>query len=140
MPFIAILNILWPIAALITPALIGAGILWLRSQFATKAELEAVKADLPARMTALGKEVDNRLNAHAERFERGSAKFADHDKRIALVEADCKEVPTRQNLQAELSQISQRLRGVETGFEGMERQLNTTNDYLKIIVDKGFKG
>jgi hypothetical protein len=119
---------MWPIAVIITPVIVGAGILWLKTQFPTKGEL-----------TAHEREVQTDLKKHTDRFEAGSRKFAEHDKRLALVEEECKSVPTRQSLQGELSQLSQRMRGVEVGFESVGRQLGTTNDYLKIIVDKGLK-
>ena len=128
MSWIQWLQILWPIAVILIPIIIATGLLWLKTQLATKTELKASEAELKGR-----------LNDHADRFERGSTKFADHDKRLAIVEEECKGAPSRQTLQGELSELSQRIRGVEVGFEGVGRQLNTTNDYLKIIVDKGFK-
>ena len=123
-----ILQVAWPIAAVITPLVLGAGFIWLKTQFPTKAELKQLE-----------KELEQRLDGHADRFERGSTKLADHDKRLALVEEDCKSIPSRQTLQEALSQLSQRVRGIEVGFDGVSRQLGTTNDYLKIIVDKGLK-
>lgn len=128
MDWLKVLQVLWPIAVILLPLIVGAGFLWLKTQFPTKGEL-----------TAHEKEVERKLEEHASRFERGSGKFANLDRRLALVEEECKSVPTRQNLQRELSELSQRIRGIEVGFEGVGRQLGTTNDYLKIIVDKGFK-
>jgi len=128
MRWLDILQVLWPIAVIIIPLMLGAGFLWLKTQLATKAELKSLEAD-----------TDKQFRENAGRFERGSKKFSEHDKRLAIVERDCEEVPTRQTLQTELSQVAQRLRGVETGHQAIERQLGTANDYLKIIVDKGFK-
>jgi hypothetical protein len=126
--WLQVLGVLWPIAVIVIPIVLTTGFLWLKTQLATKAELKTVEGELEAR-----------INDHSGRFERGSTKFADHDKRIALVEEECKSVPSRQDLQFNLSEVSQRLRGVEVGNDFIKRELSTANDYLKIIVDKGFK-
>lgn len=126
--WLEVIRALWPFAVVITPLVLGSGFLWLKTQLATKAELSKLET-----------ETEESLNKVADRFERGSQKFAEQDRRLALVEKECESVPSRQTLQSELSGVAQRLRGVESGFDGIRTQLGTTNDYLKIIVDKGMK-
>lgn len=128
MNWLQYLQALWPIAVVIIPIVLGGGFVWLKTQFPTKHELKTIE-----------KELQERLDRHSKRFESGKDKFAEHDRRIAVVEEDCKRHPSRDTLQGSLSELSQRVRGVEVASEAMERQLNTANRYLEMIVDKGIK-
>jgi hypothetical protein len=42
-------------------------------------------------------------------------------------------------MQIELSNLAQRMRGVETSFDGVKRELGTTNTYLHPLNDQGLK-
>ena len=129
MSWLQVLQILWPIAVILTPLVVGAGFLWLKTQFPTKTELTKVEDELSATL------VD-----HRERFERGSRKFADHDKRIALVEEECAGAPTKNDINQGMTVLAGRMSGVESGLKGVERQLNTQHDYLRTLIDQGLNG
>lgn len=122
MTWFDIVQTLWPIAVIILPLVVGAGILWLKTQFPTKTDLDALKTD------------------HAGRFERGSAKFAEHDRRLALVEDDCESAPSKNDLNEGMTVLAGRMSGMESAMRGVERQLGTQHDYLRTIIDKGLTG
>jgi hypothetical protein len=124
--WISVLQILWPIAVTVLPFVVGGGFLWLKTQFPTKGELDAVRA-----------EISRRIEEHAKRFERGSTKFAEHDRRLALVEDDCESSPSKGDLNQGMTVLAGRMSGVESAMKGVERQLNTQHDYLRTIIDKG---
>jgi len=114
----SLLNImidLWPIISAITPILFGAGFLYLRTQFPTKADFDSLArtvGDLANRLTATTTAVDHLAQ------EQDSA-------------------PTRIQLMEKIAAVDARVSGVERGLGSIERQLNSTNDYLKILVDRG---
>jgi hypothetical protein len=117
---------IWPIAVSILPLIVGAGFLWLKTQFPTKSELAALEGELV-----------KKLDGHLGRFERGSAKFAEHDRRLALVEEDCESAPSKNDLNQGITVLAGRMSGMESGLKGVERQLNTQHDYLRTLIDQG---
>lgn len=126
MSWLQILQVLWPIAVIIIPLILGAGFIWLKTQLATKAEVKVIEERI-AKLDA-----DSR-----ERFERGSRKFADHDKRIALVEEECEGAPTKADIHQMVSVLAGRMSGMENGLGGVERQLGTQHDYLRTLIERG---
>lgn len=108
MNWLEIIRTVWPIAATITPVILLCGFFWLQTKFALKKTVD---------------DLDKRVD--------------EHEVRLKSVELECAQVPSRQSLQVELSNLSQRMRGVEVGCEAMGRQLNTTNDYLHTLVERG---
>lgn len=130
MSFALILQILWPIAVIAIPFVVGAGVLWLKSQFPTRAELEALGKKLEG-------EIDSAAGDTRDRFERGSRKFAEHDSRLALVENDCKASPTKGDLNQGMTVLAGRMSGVESGLKGVEKQLSTQHDYLRTLLERG---
>lgn len=128
-----ILQVLWPIAVTIIPLVLGAGFIWLKTQLATKAELTAATQGFETDL----REVRTRLDTHADRFERGSGKFADHDKRIALVEESCESPPTRADLNQGLTVLGGRMSGVESSLRGLDRTVSTQNDYVRTLIEAG---
>lgn len=119
----------WPIAVVLTPIILGAGILWLRSQFSTKADIQNMEARIVAR-----------IGEHEDRLNEGSKKLASLDKRVALVEDDCESSPSRQDLSQAIAVLAGRMSGVESSLKGQERALSTQNDYLHTLIEKGLKG
>jgi hypothetical protein len=47
--------------------------------------------------------------------------------------------PTRIQLMERISSLDARVSGMESGIDSVRHQLATTNDYLKILVDRGLK-
>lgn len=130
MTFAVILQILWPIAVIAIPFVLGAGVLWLKSLFPTRAELSALE-------TKLEGDIDSAANDTRDRFERGSRKFAEHDRRLALVEEDCKQSPTKNELNQGMAVLAGRMSGVESAVKGVERQISTQHDYLRTMLERG---
>lgn len=137
MQFLDIFKVAWPIAVTLLPIVVAAGVLWLKSQFPTKAELQAVQDKVAADLVGVEQRLTEKMDEHDDRLDVGSRKMADHHTRISLVENECKQAPSRDVIQAELSQLSSRVRGVEAYLEGTNRQLTTLNDYLHTLIQNG---
>lgn len=106
---------LWPIISAITPILFGAGFLYLRTQFPTKADFDGLArtvGDLANKLTATTSAVDHLAQ------EQDSA-------------------PTRVELMNRIAALDGRISHLEGAIGGIATQLDTTNDYLKIIVERG---
>lgn len=125
-------KILWPIASVLTPVLIGIAMLWLRSQFALKTELASKVDRIDGDISNLGKRLDSK-NALQD------ASIIDHETRLKLLEQECQTPPSRHALAIEMSEVKARLSGVETSVKGISKQLGTTNDYLQAIVETGLR-
>ncbi len=136
MQFLEIFRVLWPVAVVLLPLVTATGFLWLKTQFPTKAELEAVRVDVAAKLAATEQRLTDKLDEHEERLDIGSKKMAELDKRTALVEEECKQAPSRNTLQSELSMMAQRIRGVEVQTQGINDQLVTQNTYLHTIIER----
>lgn len=115
--WLELIRTLWPIASVITPLILAAGFLWLRTQFPSKAEL---------------KEIEGRLGGIAT----GMAEF---DRRISLVEEDCKSSPSRNDLNQGLAVVAGRISGVEASVHGLERTVTTQHDYIRTVVEKAME-
>ena len=118
MQWLEIIRTLWPIAVVITPLVIAAGFLWLKTQFSTKVD----------------------WNQHEVRLDEGSRKLADLDKRVALVEQDCEASPSKSDLNTGYATLAGRMSGVESSLRGLEKQLSTQNGYVHALLEKGLKG
>lgn len=108
---------LWPVITALSPILFGAGLLYLRTQFPTKADFDVLAktvTDLAINLTATTTAVDHLAQ------EQDSA-------------------PTRIQLMEKIASVEGRVSGVERGLSSIEAQLHTTNDYLKILVDRGLE-
>lgn len=124
-----LIRTLWPIAVVLTPIILGAGILWLKSQFPTKIELKNAETAILAK-----------IETHERRLAEGSGKLADLDKRVALVEDDCDSSPSKQDLNQLYAALAGRTSGVETALRGLEKALNTQNDYVHTLIERAIKG
>lgn len=121
-----ILNIIWPIASTLTPVILGAGFVWLKSQFPTRGEVSAIEdrvtGDFDALQHRIGK-IESRMIAV--------------DQRVQHLAQDADETPTRIELLREMGSVSQRLSGVEATVEAVDKRLSTQNDYLHTLIQKG---
>jgi hypothetical protein len=113
-----LIRTLWPVAVVVMPLVTGAGFLWLKTQFPTKSDFDAIQ----------------------ERLADGSRKLAALDKRLALVEDDCDSSPSKQDLNQNYAVLAGRMSGVESSLKGLEKALSTQNDYVHALIQKGLSG
>ena len=126
---LTLFNVIWPVAVTITPIITGAGIIWLRLQFAPASAIGEINVALT--------EINGRFEAFESELQR-------------LSENDDSE-PTRQQLMNSLSGLAERLSHMEASNESMqrqianqqhsmERQLGTLEKYLHTLVEHSMKG
>ncbi|SCW55872.1 hypothetical protein SAMN02927924_01341 [Sphingobium faniae] len=108
---------LWPIASTITPLILLAGFLWLRQKFPSKDDFDALK------LTVDKLKVDQVATTNA----------------IKDLKDERDDPPTRVQLMAEMGDLAERVSAMEASFKGLSTHLETTNDYLKILVDRGLR-
>jgi uncharacterized protein YlxW (UPF0749 family) len=65
-----------------------------------------------------------------------NAKMADHDARLVAVEKISKAYPSAEELHREIADLTERMASMEARQDGIRQQLETTNMYLKMLVDK----
>lgn len=106
---------LWPILSAITPLLFGAGFLYLRTQFPTKADFDS----LAKTVTAIGDKMLVTTSA------------VDH------LAQEQESAPTRVELMNRIAELGGRVSKMEGSLSGISSQLDTTNDYLKVIIERG---
>lgn len=134
MNWLEIIRTFWPIVATLTPFILIGFILWLKSQFVLKAELETQKQRIDKAATL------TQWQQHEERLDEGSRKLADLDKRVSLVEQDCESSPSKSDLNHGYATLAGRMSGVESSLRGLEKQLSTQNDYVHALLQKGLQG
>ncbi|MCH4893412.1 hypothetical protein GO308_09850 [Sphingomonas sp. SFZ2018-12] len=122
---------LWPILTLFISIVLGAVVLWLRSQFPTKADVSGL-TDNVAILTAKVEDVQDTV---ATLVTDQAAQNA----RLDQIEKDIETPPTRMELMQAIAQLSTKMSAAEERTESVDRQLRTTNDYLKILIDKGLR-
>lgn len=113
----ATLAVFLPILSQIAPVLFGVAILYLRSQFPHKSDFDRLAnqvSDLGAKLSA--------NSASVEHLAR-----------------DQDSAPNRMELLGRISGLESRVSGMESGIQSIQHQLHTTNDYLKILVDRGLE-
>ncbi len=108
---------LWPIASTITPIILLAGFFWLRTKFPLKEDFDK----LAVIVRQLG---DEQIACSA---------------RLTAVEEDQDSEPTRVQMLAQMTVMSNKISRVEAQTEGVQSQLATANDYLQIIIERGMK-
>jgi hypothetical protein len=108
---------LWPIASTITPVILIAGFLWLRTKFPLKEDFDKLAANVKTLS-------DEQISCAA---------------RLTAVEDDLDSEPTRVQLLAQMTVMSSKISRVEAQTEGVQSQLATANDYLQIIIERGMK-
>jgi hypothetical protein len=110
-------KVLWPIASTITPLILAAGFLWLRTKFPSREEVE-------------------KLSAKVEQLD---GKLDDHEVRVGKIEFDQKSEPTRADLNRVQTALGERIGGVEATLRGMGQQLGRIDTYLHTLIDKGLE-
>ncbi len=115
--WLTILIKLWPIASTITPIILLAGFLWLRQKFPSKEDFEALKVNVDKL------KVDQVATTNA----------------IKELKDERDDPPTRVQLMAEMGDLAERVSAMEASFHGISSQLNTTNNYLQILIERGVR-
>lgn len=117
---------LWPIAATLTPLILIAGFLWLKTQFAGAADFRTVCTAVDTLRTD----------------------FVLVKAQLAQLAGDIESSPTRLDMVRQIASVSERLGRVEANGEAsmrmaamqmqaLERQLAVQNNYLQALVEKG---
>lgn len=108
---------LWPIASGVTPLILLGGFYWLRTKFPTKEDFDALKQT-----------VDGLKLSHVAT-----------DNAIQDLHDERDDPPTRVQLMAEMATLAARVSGVEAKVEGVAKQVETANDYLQILIERGVR-
>ena len=106
---------LWPIASTLTPVILLAGFYWLKDKFPTKEQFDGLVTKVDEIETS---QVEMRGNVQTLMDDRDAQ-------------------PTRIELMKAMGVLAERVSAMEGGVEGIGHQLETTNDYLKILIDRG---
>lgn len=122
---------LWPIFTLFISIVLGAVVLWLRSQFPTKADVSSL-TDNVAVLTAKVEDAQETVGTLV-------TDQAAQNARLDQIEKDIDTPPTRMELMQAIGALSTKMSAAEERTESVDRQLRTTNDYLKILIDKGLR-
>ena len=124
-----IFSIAWQIGATIAPVLVILGVVWLRSLFAGRSDVAAIRDDISEIKTTLV-----RVDGDIEALKDG-------------VDGE----PSRLNLLQSISKLSDRMSRMEANSEAdrramlaqhaaIDRQLVTVGDYLKILIEGEIAG
>lgn len=108
---------LWPIASTITPIILLAGFLWLRQKFPSKEDFDT-------------------LRGKVDKLTVDQAKTADAIKELKAGRDD---PPTRVQLMAEMAVLAGRVSAVEAKVDGVGNAVETSNDYLQILIERGVR-
>lgn len=109
----------WPVATGVFSICLVMLSLWLNSRFVTKADAAAAAGKVRAEL------------------DRVASDHACHDKRLTLVEQQTHEPPSRHDLDEKIGHVLQRVAHLESGMDGIRRQLGTANEYLHTLVERG---
>lgn len=121
-------NILWPVAATLTPIILAAGFLWLKTQFAGAKDVETIKTAQAA------------LHLDVTRL----------DGEIRSLSDSMESAPTRVELMGQIAQTIERMSRMEAAQEGLQRQigqqnhaieqqLKTLSNYVHTLVEQGIQ-
>ncbi|HEX7820665.1 MAG TPA: hypothetical protein VF463_08595 [Sphingobium sp.] len=113
--WLSLLIDIWPVLSGATPIILMAGFYWLRTKFPTKEDFDKLQT------TVTQLSVDQvKCNAA-----------------VVQLEAEHKESPTPIELMAQLATLAGRMSGVENRVDGVGKQVETANDYLQILIERG---
>jgi hypothetical protein len=75
----------------------------------------------------------------SDEFAKMLTTLAAFDRRMAVVEQKIDAYPTSDTLHVDINRLTQRMAGMEAAQNGIKDLLATQNDYLQMIINKGFK-
>ena len=151
-------TICWQVAVFLTPLLLGVAVLWLKSQFVTKADaiternrvdasITAVRQDLKTETNRLDGALVQQKGERDSRYESVKDRLADHEGRIKAAETEHASPPTRHSLSNSIATMQGGLHSVGKSVDGLRdqmnaqsadlrRQMETLNGYLHAIIEK----
>ena len=126
--WISLIIDLWPIASTITPIILLAGFLWLRQKFPSKEDFDALK------LTVDVLKVDQAATTAATANALEATNNA-----IKELKGERDDPPTRVQLMAEMATMAGRVSAVEAKVDGVGNAVETANDYLQILIERGVR-
>ena len=119
---------LWPIASTITPVILFAGFLWLRQKFPSKEDFDLLKG------TVDKLKIDQAATTAATANALEATNVA-----IKELKGERDDPPTRVQLMAEMATMAGRVSAVEAKVDGVGNAVETANDYLQILIERGVR-
>lgn len=80
------------------------------------------------------------FNGLIERVGKLETGCQGHEMRLQSLERSAEKSPTPMELQEDIAELAERMKGVETGLTGIDGRLETTNTYLHTLIERGLKG
>ncbi|WP_300113352.1 hypothetical protein [Sphingobium sp.] len=115
---------LWPIASTITPIILLAGFLWLRQKFPSKEDFDVLKLNVDKL------KLDQAATTNALEATNST---------IKELKGERDDPPTRVQLMAEMATMAGRVSAVEAKVDGVGNAVETANDYLQILIERGVR-
>lgn len=151
MSWFQIWTVAWQVSVFLTPLILGAAMLWLKSQFVTKTDAKAEANRINGELALIrsdAKTESNRLDGLAkadqavrdQRYEHIRDKLGDHEGRLTAVEKDLSRPPTRHALNNELTKVVASNAALAKQIDGIGDQMKTVQTYLHTIIDRGLDG
>lgn len=140
MSWFQIWTICWQVAIILTPVILTACVLWLKSQFITKIEFTTERNRIDGQRGADKVERD-------QRYEQLRERATDHETRLQMVEKDVARPPSRHALNNAISVMQGGIVGMEKTVAALahqmeaqsadlRRQMETLNGYLHTVIEK----
>ncbi len=140
MTWFQIWTVCWQIAMFVTPIVVATSVLWLRSQFVTKADARSESIRIDARLQTDKVERD-------QRYEMLRDKVVDHDARLRSTEADLAKPPSRHALNNSIAKLDGGVHSLGKSLDQlrdqmhaqsaqMQRQMETMSTYLHTVIEK----
>ena len=115
---------MWPIVSAVAPFLFMGVLYWMQQKFPTKADFEKLAATVVT------------LTSKLESLDGDQKKTSEAVKGL---KQDQDNPPTRLHLLEEVGGLAERLGAVEAHQKGIGKQLDTTNGYLKLLIENGVR-
>lgn len=120
-----LLKVVWPIASIITPFLMGAFVWWFRKEFVSMADFLKLKVEREQAVAELRRDLDAN-NLRSTRIEEAAKAFR----------ADFNQPPSRLEMMRDISDVSRGLAALGAGVEGIKVQAATTNRLLQLLLER----
>lgn len=142
----------------VTPILLGAVVLWLKSQFVTKAdalternrvagELTSIRQDIKTEAVRVDAALGQQKAERDGRYDTIKDKLSDHEARIKAGEVEHARPPSRHDLRNLISTMQGAVMAMERAVTDLgvrvdnhagetRRQMDTFGSYLHTIIDK----
>jgi hypothetical protein len=116
--FLDLIRTLWPVLVGLVVVTTGGVLAALTTRFVTASRFDLLRDRV------------DRIDAGCERREV----------RVVALEEAARMSPTRIELQEDIGEIGARMTGVEVGIKAIDGRLETQNQYLNMLLDRGMRG